>query len=175
MNSLNLGFVSDNFATILKISLIIVGAVAVRLLVIAFIKRFKKRIKKSSSETVSQAKNRVGTVTSLLSNAANIIITLTALFLILSEVGVDIAPLLAGAGILGLGFGLAVKDLASDMVAGFFLLMENEVNVGDQVQIGSSEGKVTNMGLRTLILKDEKGSKHIIPNSSIKVIIRKKR
>jgi moderate conductance mechanosensitive channel len=169
------GFISENLATIFRILLIVVGSVIVRLTIRVFIKKFKRRIKKSSSETISQAKNRAGTLTSLFSNAANIIVTLVALFLVLSEVGVDITPLLAGAGILGLGFGLAVKDLASDMVSGFFILMENQINVGDQVQIGPSEGKIVRIGLRTLVLRDSKGNRYIIPNSSVKVIVKIKK
>jgi len=168
-------FISENFTGLFRILLIIIGSVIVRLVLRTFIKRFKRRIKKSSSETISQARNRVETITSLFSNAANIIVTLVALFFILSEVGVDIAPLLAGAGILGLGFGLAVKDLASDMVSGFFILMENQINVGDYAQIAGSEGKVVRIGLRTLVLRDEKGNRHIIPNSSVKVIVKIKK
>jgi moderate conductance mechanosensitive channel len=175
MNIFEPGYFTGDLPLFLRIILIVAGALAVRLALRFFIKKLKRKIKKTSSETVSQAKNRIGTITSLLSNTANFLVTLIALFLILAEVGVDIAPLLAGAGILGLGVGLAIKDLVSDMVAGFFILLENQINVGDRVQIGSSQGKITRIGLRTLVLKDKEKNSHIIPNSSVKVIVKVKK
>lgn len=156
----------------LKIGGIFGGAVVARIIVKTFIARLRKKIKKSSSETVLQAKNRVRTITGLLANTANFVISLIAIFLVLSELGVNIAPFLAGAGVIGLGIGMGMKDLAADMVAGFFILVENQINVGDQVQIGTSGGKIRKIGLRTLVLRDEKGNNHIIPNSSVKVIIK---
>jgi len=158
-----------------KIALIVVGGAAARVAVRAFVRKLRRQIKKSSSETVQQAKQRVATVTSLLLNTTNFLVSLLVVFLILSELGVNVAPLLAGAGILGLGIGLATKDLAADLVAGFFLLLENEINVGDQVQIGASAGRIKKISLRTLTLEDKDNRRHIIPNSNIKVIIKDKK
>ena len=157
---------------IIRIATIIAGGILSRLVIKTLVNRLRKKIRRSSAESIQQARKRVETITSLLTNAANFVISLLVIFLILTEMGVDIAPLLAGAGILGLGIGLAMKDLASDLVAGFFILLENQINVGDMVQIGSSEGKVIKVSLRTIVLRDEEGKRHIIPNSSIKTIIK---
>ena len=169
---LSVGLATAGVTKLLKIVGILGGAVVARIIVKTFISRLRSKIKKSSSETVLQAKNRVGTITGLLANAANFVISLIAIFLVLSELGVNIAPFLAGAGVIGLGIGMGMKDLAADMVAGFFILVENQINVGDKVQIGGSEGKIKKIGLRTLVLKDKEGKRHIIPNSSVKVIIK---
>lgn len=149
------------------------GGVVLRIVIRFFIGRLRKGLKKAPSETVQQANQRIRTITSLLVNTTDFVISLLVIFLILAELGVDLTPFLTGAGILGLGVGLGMKDLAADMVAGFFLLLENQVNLGDWVKIGSSEGKVVKISLRTLVLRDSEGQEHIIPNSAVKTIIKK--
>jgi small conductance mechanosensitive channel len=138
------------------------------------IRTLKRRIRSAPGETLAQRRKRINTLSSLLTNAANFFISIIALLMILSELGVNLTPFLTGAGIIGLAIGLGMKDLASDLVAGFFILLDNQINIGDQVEIGSSKGKVVKIGLRTITLKDEQGRLHLIPNSNIKTIIKSK-
>ena len=153
-----------------RIITIIISAWIVQKIIIACIKKFRKKIKKTRSETLGQKKQRIRTITSLLINASKIIINLLALFLILIELGVNIVPLLTGVGILGLGIGMGAKTLVADLIAGFFILLENQFNVGDFIKVGGAEGKVVKISLRTITLKGKEGNFFIIPNSYIKLV-----
>ena len=113
---------------------------------------------------------RVKTLSSLLINASNIAIFFLAVFFALSEAGIDLTPFLTGAGIIGLAIGLGMRDLASDLVAGFFMLLDNQVNVGDSVEVTGGKGRVVRVGIRNLVLKDKEGNRYIVPNSSIKTL-----
>jgi small conductance mechanosensitive channel len=99
-----------------------------------------------------------------------VIVTVVALQ-IMSEIGISLAPLLAAAGIGGLAIGFGAQTLIKDLIAGFFLLVENQVRIGDVVNIGGSGGFVESMGFRTLTLRDMNGSVHIIPNGSVEKVV----
>ncbi len=138
-----------------------------------------KRIKKRLSQTnLSQKKQnqRFQTLNSLITNASQTIIGFLVLLFVLTEIGIDIAPLLAGAGIAGLAIGFGAKTLVADLIAGFFIIFENQFNVGDWVKIANQEGEVTKISLRTITLQDkERKTTYIIPNSSITTVIRYKK
>jgi small-conductance mechanosensitive channel len=95
-----------------------------------------------------------------------IIVTVVALTA-LSELGVNIAPLLAGAGIIGIAIGFGSQKLVQDLITGLFLLLENAVQVGDRVTVSGLSGVVENLSIRTIRLRDGDGSIHIIPFSSV--------
>jgi small-conductance mechanosensitive channel len=98
-----------------------------------------------------------------------VILFLTAME-ILDTVNVNIKPLLASAGIVGLAIGFGAQTLVKDVVTGFFVLVENQFEVGDTVKIADRTGVVELMSLRRTVLRDTDGSLHIIPNSSIAVV-----
>jgi small conductance mechanosensitive channel len=134
--------------------------------------RLKKKIKETPLETTEQRKKRIDTLSSLLITSSSIILVLVALMVILSEVGVNILPLLTSVGVVGLGIGMGAKSLVSDMLAGFFVLLENQFNVGDVVKLGGKwKGTVKEISLRTIILEDKDGKEYIIPNSSINTVV----
>ena len=87
--------------------------------------------------------------------------------MILSQWGVNIAPLLAGAGILGLAVGFGTQTLVKDIVTGFFILLEGNYNIGTEIEIAGVKGEVKKINLRTTVLEADKGIIHIIPNSKI--------
>jgi small-conductance mechanosensitive channel len=91
------------------------------------------------------------------------VVVLTAL----SELGVNIAPLLAGAGIVGIAIGFGSQKLVQDLITGLFLLLENAVQVGDFVTVSGLSGVVENLSIRTIRLRASDGSVHIIPFSSV--------
>src|SRR5258708_34409841 len=91
------------------------------------------------------------------------VVTLTAL----SEIGVNVAPLLADAGILGIAIGFGSQKLVQDVITGLFLLLENAVQVGDIVTVPGLSGVVENLSIRTIRLRAGDGSVHIIPFSSV--------
>jgi len=142
-------------------------------------KLFSRRIKKRLAQTNLSAKKqyqRFQTINSLIVNASQTIIGFIALLLILTEIGINIAPLLAGAGIAGLAIGFGARTLVADFIAGFFIIFENQFNVGDWVKIANQEGEVAKISLRTVTLKDkEKKISYIIPNSTITTVVKYKK
>jgi small conductance mechanosensitive channel len=86
---------------------------------------------------------------------------------VLRELDVDIMPILTGAGIVGLAVGFGAQTLVKDLIAGFFLTLENQVRVGDVAVINGTGGLVEEINLRTIVLRDGDGAVHIFPNGSI--------
>ena len=89
---------------------------------------------------------------------------------LLSEFGVQIAPLLAGAGVMGVAFGFGAQTLVKDFITGLFLIIEDIVSVGDSVMIGGFSGLVESMSLRTIRVRDFDGALHVFPYSEAQVI-----
>jgi len=98
------------------------------------------------------------------------IIVFIAAMEILPVLGINMGPLLASAGVAGLAIGFGAQTLVRDVINGFFILMENQYDVGDVVRIGGVAGTVESMTLRRTTLRDDTGAVHIIPNSEIKIV-----
>nr|WP_157375482.1 mechanosensitive ion channel domain-containing protein [Alcanivorax hongdengensis] len=97
------------------------------------------------------------------------IIIMTAM-IVLSEVGVDIGPLIAGAGVLGLAIGFGAQKLVQDVITGVFIQVENAMNTGDFVSVGGNSGTVERVGIRSVALRDLYGTYHIVPFSSVDAV-----
>jgi small conductance mechanosensitive channel len=92
------------------------------------------------------------------------------LLVVLREIGVDIAPILAGAGILGLAVGFGAQNLVRDVISGFFFILENQVRVGDVAIINGTGGLVDSVNFRTIVLRDLSGTIHVFPNGTINTL-----
>jgi len=114
---------------------------------------------------------RMRTLLPLVRYAAHTVLVVVAGFIILSEFGVDITPLLAGAGIIGLAVGFGAQTLVKDFITGLFILLEDTLSVGDVVIIGDHKGSVEAFTIRTLRLRDVEGRVHSIPFSEVTSII----
>jgi small-conductance mechanosensitive channel len=90
--------------------------------------------------------------------------------MVLSEIGVNIGPLLAGAGIIGVAVGFGSQKLVQDLITGIFLLLENAMQVGDAVTVSGLTGTVENLSIRTIRLRATDGSVHVIPFSSVTTV-----
>ena len=110
---------------------------------------------------------RLRTLLPLLRTSLLVTIVVIAGLTVLSEVGINIAPLLAGAGIVGVAIGFGSQKLVQDLITGIFLLLENAMQVGDQVTVSGLSGAVENLSIRTIRLRAGDGSVHIIPFSSV--------
>ncbi|MCS4488143.1 mechanosensitive ion channel family protein [Streptococcus sciuri] len=130
---------------------------------------FNKMVIKSLALT-GQSEARKKTIARLMHNCLNYTLYFFLIYSILNIVGVPISSLLAGAGIAGLAIGLGAQGFLSDVVNGFFILLENQYEVGDSVVIGNVSGKITSLGLRTTQVRDSDGTLHFIPNRSITVV-----
>ena len=114
---------------------------------------------------------RMRTLLPLMRYAAHVVLVIIASFIILSEFGLDITPLLAGAGIIGLAVGFGAQTLVKDFITGLFILLEDTLSVGDVVIIGDHKGAVEAFTIRTLRLRDVEGRVHSIPFSEVTSII----
>jgi small-conductance mechanosensitive channel len=116
------------------------------------------------------ATTREQTLLSLLRNAATIAILVIASMFALSEIGINIAPLIASAGVLGLAIGFGAQKLVQDIITGVFIQLENAMNVGDVVTVGGITGTVERLTIRSASLRDVQGAYHIIPFSSVDLV-----
>jgi small-conductance mechanosensitive channel len=108
-------------------------------------------------------------VDSFLIRTSNTVITFATGMVVLSEIGVNVAPLIAIVGIVGLAVGFGAQNLVKDPIAGVFLLLENHYDIGDRAKLGAVEGEVVGVSLRRTTLRDDRGGVHTIPNGSITV------
>ena len=110
---------------------------------------------------------RVQTLGRLLKNTAVYTVNFIVLLLVLGEFNIQLAPLLAGAGVIGLAIGFGAQSLVKDVITGFFIILEDQFAVGDVIQTGNFKGTVELIGMRATRLKSWTGEVHIIPNGSI--------
>ncbi|MDL2260460.1 mechanosensitive ion channel family protein, partial [Deltaproteobacteria bacterium OttesenSCG-928-K17] len=111
------------------------------------------------------------TITPLALAAMRFLAVFVALVVVLDRLGVNIGPILAGAGILGLGVGMGAQSLVKDVINGASILMMDTLSVGDWVTVGGKSGTVETVGLRSIRLRDSAGNLNVVPNSSIDVIV----
>lgn len=117
-----------------------------------------------------EASARTLTLLTVARKALTVALTVVATLMVLSRLGVDIAPLLAGAGVLGLAIGFGAQKLVQDVITGVFILLEDQIAVGDVINVGDKGGLVEAVSIRTVRLRDLSGTVHTIPFSSINVV-----
>jgi len=113
---------------------------------------------------------QVRTVASVLTSIGVFVIFFVAVLLVLSILGLNLGPMLASAGIAGLAIGFGAQTLVKDFINGFFILLENQYDIGDVVRIAGVKGTVEHMSLRNTVLRDEDGTLHFVPNSAIQIV-----
>ena len=123
----------------------------------------------------SERIKRLDTLERVFRYVATIVIALVGTLLILSELGISIAPILAAAGVLGIAIGFGAQSLVKDYFTGLFLLLENQVRVGDVVQVAGKSGLVEEITLRYIRLRDYEGSVHTIPNGIVDTVTNRSR
>lgn len=157
-------------ATSLRITLILVLVGTMIVVLRTALRRLETRLVERDREQgalTAESAKRAGTLVKLLFQGARVLIWLTAILIVLRELGVEIAPVLASAGIAGVALGFGAQNLVRDLIAGFFMLLENQVRVGDVVIVNGTGGLVEEVNLRTLVLRDVAGVKHFFPNGTI--------
>ena len=121
-------------------------------------------------EDDQEFQKRTQTLGSILRYVLIITILIVGIMIILKEVGIAIGPLLAAAGIVGLAVGFGAQSLVKDVITGFFILLEDQIRVGDVVQIAGKTGIVEKINLRTTMLRDLAGNAHYVPNGAIDAV-----
>lgn len=122
---------------------------------------------KIAGEPPSESEKRVETLVRLIRQAALIVLWVTTILILLKEVGVDVGPILASAGIVGLAVGFGAQNLVRDFISGFFFILENQVRVGDVAIVNGTGGLVERVNFRTIVLRDLGGIVHIFPNGTV--------
>ncbi|WP_018295053.1 mechanosensitive ion channel family protein [Mariprofundus ferrooxydans] len=121
----------------------------------------------AAGEPPSESEKRVETLVRLIRQAALIVLWVTTILVLLKQIGVDVTPVLASAGIVGLAIGFGAQNLVRDFIAGFFFILENQVRVGDVAIVNGTGGLVEKVNFRTLVLRDLGGIVHIFPNGTV--------
>jgi small-conductance mechanosensitive channel len=151
----------------LRVLLIAAGGFALIRTVTVAVQRFEDDIHFGTGLDAVERSKRARTLGSVLTNITTVVVLAVASLMILHEFNVDIAPALTGAGIVGVALGFGAQSLVKDMIGGFFLILENQIRVGDAVSINGTGGIVEEIRLRTTVLRDENGTVYIFPNGSI--------
>jgi small conductance mechanosensitive channel len=118
---------------------------------------------------------RIGTLCRAFRYAGSVVIFVIAAMLVMSELGISIAPILATAGVAGIAIGFGAQSLVKDYFSGLFLLLEDQIRQGDVVQIAGIGGQVEEVTLRYVRLRDFEGHVHFVPNSEIKIVTNRTR
>jgi len=139
-----------------------------------FLKRLKKlliyRAGKQEKRDPTEVEKRINTLMGILSGLFRIVLWVVFLMILMQKFGINIGPILAGAGIVGVAIGFGAQELVRDFITGFFVLLENQIREGDVAIINGTGGLVEDIALRTITLRDFSGVTHIFQNGKINTI-----
>ncbi len=152
-----------------RIAVIVIGSLLAIWIIRIVVNRSIRKLALPDKFGVERAK-RTQTLARIVETTLRVVILTGALLMILRQVGIEIGPLLAGAGVIGLAVGFGAQSLVKDVIGGFFILLENHMNVGDVVKISGVAGLVESINLRVTVLRDLEGNVHIVPNGEIGVV-----
>jgi small-conductance mechanosensitive channel len=120
-----------------------------------------------NGESALEATKRIETIVQLLRQIVLVALWVTIILVVMRELGIEIGPILASAGILGLAVGFGAQNLVRDFISGFFMILENQIRVGDVAIINGTGGLVERITMRTTVLRDLQGVVHYFQNGSI--------
>jgi small-conductance mechanosensitive channel len=136
-------------------------------------RQLEREMSTGSGLDVIERTKRARTIGRLLQNSLAVVVVVIAGLTALRQLGVDITPALTGAGIAGLAVGFGAQTLVRDVISGFFLILEDQVRVGDVAVVNGTGGLVEAVNLRTIVLRDEEGTVHVFPNGEVKTLANK--
>ena len=145
--------------------------VAVALLVVRAarlaIGQFQRTLARRHGDHDFEWQRRVATLSGILGGVVNTSVGFVAILMLLRELSIDIVPILTGAGIAGLAIGFGAQNLVRDVISGFFLILEDQVRIGDLARINGVAGTVEQINLRTIVVRDGEGAVQVFPNGTI--------
>ncbi|MFH1523049.1 MAG: mechanosensitive ion channel domain-containing protein [Patescibacteria group bacterium] len=144
-----------------------------RLILKSIVRRLTHMVDDGDDTKTSKKEKRAETLGHIIVSVGKIVIYAIILFMVLNLFSVDIRPILAGAGVIGLAIGFGAQSLVKDFVSGLFILVENQYGIGDKVKIGAFEGQVIRISMRSTVLKDNDENIYYISNGSISNVINK--
>ena len=134
------------------------------------VKWLERLVPEKDSLQATEAKKRAQTLGNILRHTFLIVIFFIAILMILGELGIQLGPLLATAGIGALAIGFGAQGLVKDVISGFFIILENQYRIGDAIEVAGVSGLVESVSLRKTVLRDLEGRVHTVPNGEIKVV-----
>ncbi|MDN5753798.1 MAG: mechanosensitive ion channel family protein [Nitrosospira sp.] len=157
------------FATLRILFISFVAWILLLVLKLALDRMQRSLIDRASKEgeTATEAAKRIQTLIKLVRQAVVIVVWVMVGLVILRELNVEIGPILASAGVVGLAVGFGAQNLVRDVISGFFMILENQVRVGDVAIVNGTGGLVERINFRTIILRDQAGTVHVFPNGTI--------
>lgn len=157
--------------TALTVVLTLLAALVLHRVFIKSLMKFEEMLveSKKRSHRPSQAQ-RVQTVVGLIRQLGTVLLGLITGVIVLDLIGVDIRPILAGAGVVGLAVGFGAQSLVKDFFTGLCLILENQVTIGDFVKVKGLSGTVETLNFRIMVLRDLEGTVHVIPNGTIDTV-----
>lgn len=171
--AVELPFWAEVLVALVNVLLILTLAWILQRVVGRVVRLLKARLAASAEGLEGQ--KRVETLGRVFGYVASVAIGILTLLLVLSEIGISIAPLLATAGVAGVAIGFGAQSLVKDYFSGFVMLMENQIRQGDVVEIAGKTGLVEEVTLRHVRLRDYEGAVHFVPNGAIDTVTNKSR
>lgn len=158
--------------------LVVIALATIALRLVPWVERMVLSKAKASTtthatESAIDMNQRIETLTRVVTSLVRAAVLSVTVVMVLGEIGMEIKPLLAGAGIAGVAVGFGAQSIVKDFFAGFFILLEDQYDVGDTVTIGSVTGTVEQMTLRVTVIRDANGTAYFIPNSAISQVANK--
>ena len=133
-------------------------------------RRFEREMSVGTGLDVIERTKRAQTLGRLIQNTLTVIVTIIAGLMMLRELGLEIGPALTATGIVGVALGFGAQTLIRDIIAGFFMIVEDQVRVGDSAVVNGQGGLVEQLNLRTIVLRDEQGTVHVFSNGEVKTL-----
>lgn len=155
------------FGSGLRVGMIALIAYGLRRITVLYVQRFEDELTTGATIDELERNKRARTLGSIVNKVITGLIVGIAAVLIMNEVGVNVAPILTGAGIAGIAIGFGAQTLVRDVLSGFFLILEDQVRVGDVAEINGTSGLVEQLNVRTIVLRDIRGTVHVVPNGAI--------
>ena len=150
-----------------NIVIIFVGAFIVIRVANLAIDQFQYKLSKRHGTADLEWQRRAATLSGILTSMVSVSVGFVAILMLLRELTIDVVPILTGAGIAGLAVGFGAQNLVRDVISGFFLILEDQVRIGDAARINGVGGTVEQINLRTIVVRDGEGAVQVFPNGTI--------
>lgn len=154
----------------ISIAIVIVVAVIILRVLRTFVQKVVERVLSATDQPRRELQQKAQTLANVIESAGRLVVFIIAGMMVLSNLGLEIGPLIASAGIAGLAIGLGAQSLIKDTINGFFILMENQYAVGDVIAVGAVSGTVEEVSLRRTVLRAVNGAQVVIPNGEIRTV-----
>jgi len=150
-----------------NVIIILVGSVVVVRAANLAIEHLQFKLGRRHAESDLEWRRRAATLSGILTSSVSVTVGFVAILMLLRELSIDVVPILTGAGIAGLAIGFGAQNLVRDVISGFFLILEDQVRVGDLARINGVAGIVEQVNLRTIVVRDGEGAVQVFPNGTI--------